>query len=284
MSELSAADFDEGALIRELVDRGGLSEFVKQFWGECVPQTLAWNWHLDAIAEYLQAVTVGQIKRLVINIPPGTGKSLNCGVFWPAYLWTLDPTIQIICGSFDQTLLNGQSEKLIAILRSDRYRSAYPWVSLVNDKSPALREFKLSAGGYRFNTSPEGKGTGRHGDGAIVDDPMKPLDAQMQRKPAFTKIDNWFDGTLQTRIRKWLVCVMQRVHTDDLAGRCLAEGYESLILPMRQTRRVMWQPPEWVTERARDPRTEVGELLWPGLFPEEIDESDPWQFKNFFVG
>jgi predicted phage terminase large subunit-like protein len=187
--------------------------------------------------------------------------SLNCGVFWPAWLWTLDPTIQILCGSFDQTLLNGQSEKVLSILRSDRFRSAYPWVQLANSKSPALREFKLTAGGYRFNTSPEGKGLGRHADGALVDDPMKPQDAIGQRKAAFAKVNTWFDGTLQTRIRKWIVCVMQRVHTDDLAGRCLAEGYESLILPMRQTKRPMWIPPEWV--RTKDPRTEPGELLWP---------------------
>lgn len=252
--------FDEGAMLRELVDRGGLAEFIRQFWSECVPQTLVWNWHIDAICEHLEAVTLGQIKRLVINVPPGCMKSLSVGVFWNAYLWTLNPATQILYGSFDQTLLNNQSEKVIAILRSDKFRAAYPWVELANAKSPALREFKLNAGGFRFNTSPEGKGTGRHADGAVVDDPMKPQDAIFQRKAAFTKVDGWFDGTLQTRVRQWLVLIMQRLHTDDLAGRCLAEGYDSLILAMRQTARPTW---------ARDPRREKGELLWPGLFPEE---------------
>jgi predicted phage terminase large subunit-like protein len=56
------------------------------------------------------------------------------------------------------------------------------------------------------------------------------------------------------------VLIMQRVHTDDLAGRCLASGaWERLILPMRQTKRTQW---------ARDPRKEPGELLWPSRFPE----------------
>jgi predicted phage terminase large subunit-like protein len=251
--------FDSGALIRELIDRGGLRAFMRQFWSDCVPQTFSDNWHVGAICEHLEAVTVGELRRLIINVPPGTGKSLTCGVFWPAWLWTLDPTSSIICGSFDQSLLNGQSEKMISVLRSDTFRSAYPWVDLAN-KTPALREFKTTRGGFRFNTSPEGKGTGRHADGALVDDPMKPQDAILGRKAAFTKVNNWFDGTLQTRIRKWLVVIMQRVHADDLAGRCLEEGYTPLILPMRHTKRVMW---------ARDPRTEVGELLWPALFPEE---------------
>ncbi|MES2384503.1 MAG: hypothetical protein V4593_08135 [Pseudomonadota bacterium] len=260
--------FDTGALIRELVDRGGLHEFVRQFW--CVPQPFVDNWHIGAMCEHLEAVSLGQIKRLVINVPPGHAKSLTVGVFWPSWMWTLDTGTQMLAGSFDQSLLNNQSEKMIEIIQSPDYRAAYPYVQLAS-KTPALREFKNTDGGFRFNTSPEGKGTGRHVDGLIIDDPLKPQDAILQRKPAFAKVDNWFDGTLQTRVRKWIVIIMQRLHTDDLAGRCLAEGYQSLILPARQVKRTMW---------ARDPRTEVGELLWPALFDEERVRSQELKLRN----
>jgi predicted phage terminase large subunit-like protein len=61
--------------------------------------------------------------------------------------------------------------------------------------------------------------------------------------------------------------IMQRVHTDDIAGLCKSRGYETLILPARQTKRPMWEPPAWV--KNKDPRTAPGELLWPALFGEE---------------
>jgi predicted phage terminase large subunit-like protein len=252
------AQLDHIQVMRELIERGGLHEFIRLFWND--PRDFSDGWHIGAMCEYLMAVTAGDIKRLVINVPPGHMKSLACGVYWPAWMWGQDDgKSQILCGSFDQSLLNNQSEKLISILQSYEYRALYPAVKLKN-KTPALREFKTATGGFRFNTSPEGKGTGRHVDGLLIDDPMKPQDAILQREAAFKKVNSWFDGTLQTRVRKWIVVIMQRLHTDDIAGRCIAEGYESLILPARQVKRTMW---------ARDPRKEVGELLWPEVFPEE---------------
>ncbi len=257
---LTPENFDMGAIIRELVDEGGLHEFIRIFWGDCVPQTFSDNWHIGAICEHLEAVALGQISRLVINIPPGHMKSLSVGVFWPCWMWSLDPKLGFMYGSYDQSLLNSkQSEPMIQLIGSPAYQSAYPYVQLAA-KSPALREFKNTEGGFRFNTSPEGKGTGRHVDHLVVDDPMKPQDAIGQRKAAFDKVTNWFDGTLPTRVRKSITLIMQRVHTDDLAGLCKNRGYTTLILPARQVKRTMWE---------RDPRKEVGEVLWPAIYPEE---------------
>jgi predicted phage terminase large subunit-like protein len=263
---------DDGALVRELVARGGLHAFIEEFWSTCMPGTFLDNWHIHAVCEHLELVALGDISRLVIAQPPGTMKSLAVGVFWPAWLWSLDPALSILFGSFDQSLLNNQSEKMIQIVESDLFQAAYPHVKL-KAKKPANREFKNTAGGFRFNTSPEGKGTGRHVDGLVIDDPMKPQDAILMREAAFKKVDSWFDGTLQTRVRRFIVMIMQRLHTNDLAGRCIAEGYTTLILPMRQVKRTMW---------ARDPRTEVGELLWPSnpRFSEERVRQDELKLKN----
>jgi hypothetical protein len=259
-------DIDQGEIVRALVDKGGLHEFLKIFWSSAMPGEFCDNWHIQAICEYLEAVTIGQIKRLVINVPPGHMKSLSVGVFWPAWLWTLDPSLRFMFGSFDQSLLNAkQSEPMIALINSELYQNAYPEVQLAS-KKPALREFKNTAGGFRFNTSPTGKGTGRHVDHLVVDDPMKPGDAISQHKASFTKVNNWFGGTLPTRVKKSITVIMQRLHTDDLAGQCIANGYDTLILPARQTKRAMWVPPAWC--KSADPRVEIGEPLWPELFPE----------------
>jgi predicted phage terminase large subunit-like protein len=254
---------DRGALMRELVARGGLREFIRLFWPKVEQTKFINNWHVGAMCELLEDVTSGKTKRLCINVPPGCMKSLTCSVFWPTYLWALDPGKRLICASFDQLLVQRQAQMHINLVGDRDYQAAYPDVKLAS-KVPALRDFATTRGGFRFSTSVEGKVTGRHGHGAIIDDPMKPQDAILQRKSAFEKVNTWFDGTLQTRAADpanyWIVLIMQRVHTDDLAGRVLSQdGWERLILPMRQTKRTQW---------ARDPRQEPGELLWPSRFPE----------------
>ena len=244
---------DEAPIVRELIARRGLSEFVRRFWHCVEPGQYLENWHHAAIYEHLEAVTAGELQKLAMCVPPGTGKSLSVGVFWPAWFWAIDPTISALFGSFDQSLLGIQSEKLTSILQDPLYRACYPHVELKRNK-PGTKEFYLTAGGYRFNTSPEGKGTGRHVSGGVIDDPMKPQDAILAREAAFRKINTWFNGTVQTRVKEWMVLIMQRVHTLDLAGLCKEDGYTMLEIPMRQVKHTMW---------ARDPRKEVGELLWP---------------------
>ncbi len=255
--------FDTGALVRELIDRGGLHEFVRQFWDVFIPNPFVDNWHIGAICEYLEAVTLGQIKRLVINVPPATSKTTIISIMWPAYQWTLKPETRFLVASFDHGLVIDSADKMISVIQSELYQAAYPYVQLAN-KNPARVNFKNTSGGTRFSTTPEGKATGRHAHVAVVDDPLKPQDAIKLRKAAFDRVNTWFSGTLPTRAVNpkdfARVVMMQRLHTDDLAGMCIAQGYETLILPMRMTKRAMW---------LRDPRKEVGELLWPERYPEE---------------
>ena len=49
------------------------------------------NWHIHLIGEYMQAVNLGQIKRLIINIPPRNMKSIEATVCYPAWTWTKSP-------------------------------------------------------------------------------------------------------------------------------------------------------------------------------------------------
>lgn len=71
--------------------RRSLAEFVRRAWHESglepVTQPLLWDWPLDAVCEHLEAVSRGKLTRLLINVPPGSLKSLLCNVFWPAWEW-----------------------------------------------------------------------------------------------------------------------------------------------------------------------------------------------------
>src|SRR5262249_51962490 len=79
--------------------RKSLHEFVRQGWAEVDSVPFVDNWHIGALCEHLQAVTAGQITKLLINIPPGMGKSLLTCVFWPAWEWAQDPTVRWLFSS-----------------------------------------------------------------------------------------------------------------------------------------------------------------------------------------
>ena len=75
----------------ELAGRS-LREFVRQAWPIVEPSTpFVPGWHIDAIIEHLEAVTAGQIRNLLINVPPRHMKSLLVSVFWPAWEWIRFP-------------------------------------------------------------------------------------------------------------------------------------------------------------------------------------------------
>jgi len=68
---------------------GGLIQFVRYFWHVLEPQTpLVEGWALEAVCKHLEAVTLGEIKRLLVNVPPSFMKSLLKNVFWPAWEWS----------------------------------------------------------------------------------------------------------------------------------------------------------------------------------------------------
>ena len=81
-----------------------LKEFVRQAWHVIEPTTpFVPGFHIDAIIEHLEAVIVGQIRNLLINVPPRHMKSLLVSVFWPAWEWTAMAgaavAVQQLCGA-----------------------------------------------------------------------------------------------------------------------------------------------------------------------------------------
>ncbi|MHC5062101.1 MAG: phage terminase large subunit, partial [Planctomycetota bacterium] len=77
---------------RAQVRLGGLAAFTKRAWSQVVPEQLRWNWHHDLVCDHLERLYRGEIRNLLIEIPPGTTKSLMTQVFFPAWIWTEDPT------------------------------------------------------------------------------------------------------------------------------------------------------------------------------------------------
>lgn len=82
-----------------------LKEFIRNAWHVIEPgRTFVDGWHIGAIVEHLEAVSTGQIQKLLINMPPRHMKSLSVSVCWPAWEWTFNPWIQFFFNSYSAML------------------------------------------------------------------------------------------------------------------------------------------------------------------------------------
>jgi predicted phage terminase large subunit-like protein len=191
------------------------------------------SWHIEAIAWQLDRVRRGEVRRLIINMPPRSLKSIAASVAFPAFLLGLDPSQRIICVSYSGELAKKHSNDFRAVVESPWYRSTFPGarVSAKNTET----EIEFTKRGFRLATSVGGTLTGRGGNLIIIDDPLKPDDAYSESKR--TAANQWFTNTLLSRLDDKrtgaIIVVMQRVHVDDLTGFLLdqSDEWEVLSLP-----------------------------------------------------
>jgi len=247
--------------------RNSLYEFVRQGWPLVEAAPFVDSWHIGALCEHLQAVTAGQIPKLLINIPPGTGKSLLACVFWPAWEWANDARVRWFFASYDSRLSTRDSMRCRALLGSRWYQSRCARKFWLTGDQNQKTYYETDQGGYRLATSVEGHGSGEHPDRIVCDDPHN---VQRAESPAERQVVlQWWDLTMSARgvarnARR--VLIMQRLHAGDLSAHVMAEGgWEHLCLPMRyehgrtQTTSLSW----------KDPRAQEGQLLCPRLLDEE---------------
>jgi predicted phage terminase large subunit-like protein len=260
---------------QELCKRS-LHEFVQMAWSLIEPGKQFYdNWHIRAICEHLQAVTNGDIKRLIINVPPGSMKSLNTCVFWPAWSWTIDPSTKWIFASYSTNLSRRDANRTRTLMESDWYQQRWGDVWQPNTKEWRTDKFSNDQGGMRLSTSVEGGVTGDHADIQVVDDPIKPIEVTGSTAVARTTLEKaatWWKETMSSRMTDFKkssrVIIMQRLHQGDLVGVALAEDpdYVHLRLPMEFElgHRCKTRLP------FADPRIDDKQLLWPERYDEAV--------------
>jgi predicted phage terminase large subunit-like protein len=191
------------------------------------------NWHLEAIAYALERVARGEVKRLIILMPPRNLKSIAASVALPAWLLAQDPTQRIICVSYSSDLANKHARDCRAVMMAPWYEAAFPLTRLDPSKN-AETEFATTRRGFRLATSTGGTLTGRGGNILIIDDPLKPADAQseLRRQDCLQWYTNTLLSRLDDKVYGAIILVMQRLHLDDLAGYLMEQGgWEVLELP-----------------------------------------------------
>jgi predicted phage terminase large subunit-like protein len=191
------------------------------------------TWHIEAIVYRLERVRRGEIRRLIINMPPRSLKSIAASVAFPAFVLGHDPSRRMICVSYSGDLAKKHANDFRAVLEAPWYRSVFPNTRVGPFKNSET-EIELTARGFRLATSVGGTLTGRGGDIIIIDDPLKPDDALSEAKRSAA--NQWFTNTLLSRLDDKqtgaIVVVMQRVHIDDLTGFLLAQSDEWDVLSL----------------------------------------------------
>ena len=218
------------------------------------------NWHIEAIAHELTAVIRGHTRRLIITVPPRSLKSICASVCLPAFVLGHDPSQRIICVSYSEALARKHANDCRALMRSDLYRRIFP-ATCISPAKDTESEVMTTARGSRLATSVGGTLTGRGGSLLIIDDPLKPQDAQSES--ARESVKQWYSNTLLSRLdhkmEGAIIVVMQRLHPDDLVGHLLEqEGWRHLNLP------AIGEEKTTVTlGAARRYRRQIGEVLHP---------------------
>ena len=200
--------------------------------------------HHRVIARHLEALERGDIKRLMINMPPRHGKSMLASEFFPSFYLGRNPTHQIVTATYSQELAEDFGRKVKGIMSGDVFKLIFPGVELSSD-SQASRRFHVNSAEQSFGTVQKGAYfavgaggplTGRGADLLLIDDPIKnreDADSEAMRR----KLIDWYTSTAYTRLMPGgRICIIQtRWHESDLSGWLLDknkhENWTVLSLP-----------------------------------------------------
>lgn len=257
---------------RELMRResrvlaGSFREFMEAAWPIVEPGVpFCGGMHIDALCEHLQACYERKILRLLVNVPPRTGKSTIISVLFPAWVWTNNAAEKFLTGSYALQLATRDAVRTRRVIESDWYRARWPEVKLAEDQN-LKTSFENTSTGTRQVVAVGSATTGLGGTFLICDDPhnVQQAESALVREGTIT----WFREAWATRANTpdtVRIVVQQRVHQSDVAGYCLEEeGWCHLNLPMRYEGGAVPNAIGWT-----DPRTRDGEILWPTRYTDE---------------
>lgn len=246
--------------------------------------------HTRFICSVLNYLIFGDKSRVIISLPPRHGKSLICSTYLPAYLYGLNPGLEIIATSYGHDLAHSFGAKVRQIITSEAYQRIFPHTK-VEGSGIGGKEWKTTEKGIYKATGAMGSLTGFGAHYIIIDDIFK--NSEEASSPTIRKkLKEWYDTTCYTRLlpQGKIIFLMTRWHEDDLITyvlendraneweyynlAALAELEEDLEIKVRDTDLVF--------------RRELGTALWPEHYPVSyllpIMERNLLQFNALYQG
>jgi predicted phage terminase large subunit-like protein len=241
------------------------------------------NWHHRVLAKHLDRFVRGECKRLILALPPRSGKSELVSVGLPAFIFGRDPSAKVISVSHTDDLSKRFSRRLQRIIRSPKYQGLFPKVKLRDDASEEERaagtwkltenQFDIVGYGDSYKCSGAMGGIAGYGGNFLLCDDLYKSRKDAQSPTIRRQIWEWFTGDLQYRLEGdgGILIVAHRHHEDDLSGTLIklmdseedAEKWEYVSLPAR-----MDDEPQ-NEDDPREPKS--GDPLWPWLWAGKKD-------------
>jgi predicted phage terminase large subunit-like protein len=246
-----------------------LINFVRYFWDVLEPvQPFVDGWVLQGMCAHLEAVTLGKITKLLMNVPPGFMKSLLTDVFWPAWEWgPMDMAhLRYVAFSYAAHLTERDNAKFRDLVKSRKYQDFYgDRVQLTEDGKVKVSSART---GFKFASSVGGVGTGERGNRVVLDDAhnIKESESEVVRSETVRWVREAMSNRLNNMDTDCIVAIMQRSHESDASNTLIDLGYEHFMVPME------YDPSRHCETSIgwSDPRGKEGELAWPERFPRHV--------------
>lgn len=270
-------------LLEKIKCENSFAHFVKAAWHLVEPETpLLWNWHVDTICEYLQATYDRRIKRLIINVPPGSLKSILVSVMFPAWVWVKDPAERFLGITNEEGLATRDAVRSKNVVMSEWYQKNWA-IELKRDVNQKTL-YENEDTGFRQAIGITANITGKRGTFQLIDDPHDATGAQSELKRQ--GVIDTYDQKLSTRLNNQetdrIILIMQRLHHLDLTGHMLKKKntkWIHLVIPMEYDPAIATFDPvkdlqgtlsiaeaKAKYSRLADPRKKKGELFFKELF------------------
>jgi predicted phage terminase large subunit-like protein len=237
-----------------------------------VAPTLVSDWkmgrHIKLLSDKLQKVKDGEIKRLMVFLPPRSSKSVICSKIFPAWYIGNNPTHEILTISHSDQLASDFGRSVRDVVNTDQFQNIFPNVQLRSDVR-AAGKWKTNLNGTYYAAGVRSQIAGRGAHIAILDDAMSEEDSFSEAGRRYIK--EWYPAGLRTRIMPngSIVIINTRYHHDDLCGWLLKQEE---IMDMEATHK--WEVvriPAWVDEEASELLgLPVGSSYFPEWKPDEI--------------
>lgn len=250
------------------------------------------NWHHRVLAQKLEAVERGEIKRLMVFMPPRHGKSELCSIQFPAWLVGRDKDRDIILASYSAELAHDFGRQTRNLIAAQEYKNIF--TTTLSEDSQAKGKWNTDGRGAYNAVGVGGSVTGRGADCLILDDPIKnrqDADSIVIRDGVW----NWYKSTARTRLSPEgaIILINTRWHLDDLAGRLLKQGadeWEVVNFPAiavrdeehRKAGEALWAD-HFTLENLEKTKKDIGIYEWSSLFQQAPILNENQEFRPHWI-
>lgn len=241
-------------------------------------------WHIESNGKH-------GIARLIINLPPRYGKTLNVSILFPAFVLARNPHLHVMNTSYSATLAHTNSRHTRNLMLTDDYVMRYPMAKLADDSQKA-HKFQTIKGGGLYSLGVDGSATG-HGASLLIGDDLVKGRAEVESALQRDKIWTGWLNNFVTRLEPFgaIILQMTRWHVDDPVGRIMkyqSDRWDTLILPAiaeendplgRAVGEALWAE-RFSANRLNEIRRDIGEYAFVSLYQQKPTPSEGGIFKR----